>query len=70
MFEFDAVGRLLHRVPRMWALLRLPLLEERAMQMVTTIRLDIAKSVFQVHRVDAAGWGAILAKTGMTDAYD
>jgi transposase len=25
------------------------------MQMVTTIRLDIAKSVFQVHRVDAAG---------------
>jgi hypothetical protein len=38
------------------------------MQMVTTIRLDIAKSVFQVHRVDAAGWGAILAKTGMTDA--
>jgi hypothetical protein len=54
----------------MWALLRLPLLEERAMQMVTTIRLDIAKSVFQVHRVDAAGWGAILAKTGMTDAYD
>src|SRR5258707_5600456 len=29
--------------------------EERAMQTVTTIGLDIAKSVFQVHGVDAAG---------------
>src|SRR5271170_4062262 len=29
--------------------------EERAMQMITTIGLDIAKSVFQVHGVDAAG---------------
>ncbi len=26
------------------------------MQTVTTIGLDIAKSVFQVHGVDAAGW--------------
>ena len=39
----------------MWALLRLPLLEERAMQTATTVGLDIAKSVFQVHGVDAAG---------------
>jgi Transposase len=37
-------------VPRMWALLRL-----RAMQTITTIGLDIAKSVFQVHGVDAGG---------------
>src|SRR3989442_13693479 len=29
--------------------------EELAMQMITTIGLDIAKSVFQVHGVDAAG---------------
>src|SRR6266850_3490693 len=29
--------------------------EERAMQTITTIGLDIAKSVFQVHGVDAAG---------------
>src|SRR5258707_2414238 len=29
--------------------------EERAMLMITTIGLDIAKSVFQVHGVDAAG---------------
>jgi transposase len=29
--------------------------EERAMQTITTIGLDIAKSVFQVHAVDAAG---------------
>src|SRR5258705_10945860 len=29
--------------------------EERPMQMITTIGLDIAKSVFQVHGVDAAG---------------
>src|SRR5258705_3020599 len=39
----------------MWALLRLPDSEELAMQMITTIGLDIAKSVFQVHGVDAAG---------------
>src|SRR5450631_2017120 len=29
--------------------------EERAMQMITTVGLDIAKSVFQVHGVDAGG---------------
>src|SRR5882672_11107551 len=29
--------------------------EERAMQTITTIGLDIAKSVFQVYGVDAAG---------------
>jgi hypothetical protein len=39
-------------VPWMWVLLRLPRI---AMQMITTIGLDIAKSVFQVHRVDARG---------------
>ena len=31
------------------------ILEELLMQAVTTIGLDIAKSVFQVHGVDAAG---------------
>jgi hypothetical protein len=48
------------------------------MQMVTTIGLDIAKSVFQVHGVDAAGqvvirrrralWPAVMstAQTGRT----
>src|SRR4030088_3812738 len=39
----------------MWALLRLHYSEELLMQAVTTIGLDIAKSVFQVHGVDAAG---------------
>src|SRR5437660_10812305 len=39
----------------MWALLEVPRAEERAMQTVTTIGLDIAKSVFQVHGVDAGG---------------
>src|SRR5258707_1089088 len=39
----------------MWALLRLPRFRGRAMQTVTTIGFDIAKSVFQVHGVDAAG---------------
>src|SRR5882672_11117337 len=29
--------------------------EERAMQTITTIGLDIAKSVFQVHGIDAVG---------------
>jgi hypothetical protein len=29
--------------------------EERAMQTITTIGLDIAKSVFQVHGVDTGG---------------
>jgi hypothetical protein len=35
--------------------------ENRAMQMITTIGLDIAKSVFQVHGVDAGGQVAVLA---------
>src|SRR3981081_3988696 len=39
----------------MWALLRLPDSEERPVQTITTIGLDIAKSVFQVHGVDAGG---------------
>ena len=39
----------------MWALLRPHYLEEPSMQVVTTIGLDIAKSVFQVHGVDAEG---------------
>jgi len=33
------------------------------MQTVTTIGLDIAKSVFQVHGVDAAGTGRPLDQT-------
>src|SRR4051794_32690589 len=39
----------------MWALLKLYDSEELLMQPVTTIGLDIAKSVFQVHGVDVAG---------------
>src|SRR5436190_12236891 len=39
----------------MWALLKLPRFGGASMQMITTIGLDIAKSVFQVHGVDAAG---------------
>src|ERR1039457_7527013 len=39
----------------MWVLLRPHHLEEPNMQTITTIGLDIAKSVFQVHGVDAAG---------------
>jgi hypothetical protein len=39
----------------MWALLSSHDSEERAMQTVTTIGFDIAKSVFQVHGADAAG---------------
>jgi hypothetical protein len=42
-------------VPWMWALLSSHDSEERAMQTITTIGLDIAKSVFQVHGVDAGG---------------
>jgi hypothetical protein len=35
------------------------------MQTITTIRLDIAKSVFQIHGVDAAGrfWPILLQKS-------
>src|SRR5450830_1584318 len=39
----------------MCGLLRPPQLEEPSMQAITTIGLDIAKSVFQVHGVDADG---------------
>jgi transposase len=39
----------------MWVLLRPPRFEEQKMQAITTIGLDIAKSVFQVHGVDAEG---------------
>ena len=39
----------------MWALLRPHKLEEPILQTIRTIGLDIAKSVFQVHGVDAAG---------------
>ena len=42
-------------VPKMWALLKLPRFGGASMQTITTIGLDIAKSVFQVHGVDAAG---------------
>ena len=39
----------------MWVLLRPREFEEPKMQAITTIGLDIAKSVFQVHGVDAEG---------------
>jgi transposase len=39
----------------MWVLLRPPDSQEPVMQAITTIGLDIAKSVFQVHGVDAEG---------------
>src|ERR1035438_8556803 len=40
----------------MWALLKLPRFgEEQPMQTIATIGFDIAKSVFQVHGVDAGG---------------
>src|SRR3989337_1486373 len=42
-------------VPWMWGLLVLPRFGGAIMQTVTTIGLDIAKSVFQVHGVDAEG---------------
>jgi len=42
-------------VPKMWVLLRPHDSEEPSMQAVTTIGLDIAKSVFQVHGIDAEG---------------
>jgi hypothetical protein len=42
-------------VPWMWVLLRPHDSEEPNMQAVTTIGLDIAKSIFQIHGVDAAG---------------
>jgi hypothetical protein len=44
-------------VPWMWVLLRPPRFGGANMQAVTTIGLDIAKSVFQIHGVDAAGRG-------------
>jgi transposase len=42
-------------VPWMWVLVRPTRFEEQKMQAITTIGLDIAKSVFQVHGVDAEG---------------
>src|SRR3977135_3483194 len=39
----------------MWVLLRPPRFEEPKMPAIRTIGLDIAKSVFQVHGVDAEG---------------
>jgi transposase len=43
----------------MWALLMHHDSQEPIMQAVTTIGLDIAKSVFQVHGVDAEGEAVI-----------
>ena len=43
----------------MWALLKPHDSQEPVMQVVTTIGLDIAKSVFQVHGVDAEGKAGI-----------
>jgi hypothetical protein len=42
-------------VPWMWALLRLPRFGGESHADDTTVGLDIAKSVFQVHSVDAGG---------------
>jgi hypothetical protein len=39
----------------MWVLLRRHDSEEPIMQAITTISLDIAKSAFQVHGIDAQG---------------
>src|SRR6516165_6812479 len=42
------------RLPSKWALLRHPMIRRsQGMQTTTTVGLDIAKSVFQVHGVDA-----------------
>jgi hypothetical protein len=42
-------------VPWVWGAVKAPTIqEEQAMQTITTIGLDIAKSVFQVHWVDGA----------------
>src|SRR6187401_2841694 len=46
----------------MWSLLKLPRFGGASMQTITTIGLDIAKSVFQVHGVDAAGQVVIRRK--------
>ena len=43
------------RVPWMWVLLRLPRCRGVSIAAITTIGLDNAKLVFQVHGVDAAG---------------
>src|SRR5262249_34355866 len=44
------------RVPSKWALLGHPMIRRsQGMQTTTTVGLDIAKSVFQVHGVDADG---------------
>src|SRR6267154_920830 len=44
------------RVPLMWVLVGHPMIRKsQIMQTITTIGLDIAKSVFQVYGVDADG---------------
>src|SRR5262245_21835582 len=44
------------RAPQMWGAVKAPTIRRsQAMQAITTIGLDIAKSVFQVHGVDAQG---------------
>src|ERR1043166_5480836 len=43
------------QVPWIWGLLGLPRSGGATMQTITTIGLDIAKSVFQVHGADAVG---------------
>ena len=52
----------------MGALLRLLRFRGLLMQAVTTIGLGIAKSVFQVHGVDAAGQMPMLARHGAMGA--
>ena len=42
-------------MPSMWVLLRLPRFGGAIHAVVATIGLDIAKSIFQVHGVDAGG---------------
>jgi hypothetical protein len=39
----------------MWVLLEFPRFGGASMQAITTIGLDVAKSVFQVHGIDAQG---------------
>ena len=46
----------------MWALLKRHDSQELVMQAVTTIGLDIAKSLFQVHGVDAEGKAAVIRR--------
>jgi hypothetical protein len=57
MTAFDAVNGSSTgtEVPWMWVLWRPQDSEDPNMQTIRTIGLDIAKSIFQVHGVDAAG---------------